>query len=294
LDEKSIELHQQADDRLATGKSLSKPQTDFVLRYHALAMDFLLRSYSEEQLKTYVLQYDCQKKCPIIRDLFQHCTEKFLQQYPQWFTGPDPTKDLAQYRHNINSLRIKPLLDKALSLKQGPSDPSSSQIGDLPTPSYHALGLLARAASDAEKCARSPPKKPDRRNLHQLLRVLETDGRGASEKSEDEARLSATGSRRVASRAGAATCAGAAGAATCAGAGAAAAAGAAGGGAKASRPRNAPKSSVTAPPALTQAESKSCRRRRRRRRPSRSHAESESRGEEHVSEGGWNLQVMLL
>ena len=81
LDEKSIELHQQADDRLATGKSLSKPQTDFVLRYHALAMDFLLRSYSEEQLKTYVLQYDCKKKCPITRDLFQHCTEKFLQQY---------------------------------------------------------------------------------------------------------------------------------------------------------------------------------------------------------------------
>ena len=236
LDEKSIELHQQADDRLATGKSLSKPQTDFVLRYHALAMDFLLRSYSEEQLKTYVLQYDCQKNCPITRDLFQHCTEKFLQQYPQWFTGPDPTRELTQYRYNINTLRIKPLLDKALSLKQGPSDPSSSQIGDLPTPSYHALGLLARAASDAEKCARSPPKKPDRRNLHQLLRVLETDGRGASEKSEDEARLSATGSRRVASRAGAATCAGA---------GAAAAAGAACGGAKASRRSNAPQSFVT-------------------------------------------------
>ncbi len=225
--------------------------------------------------------------------------------FPQFFTGSDSLKELKKFRKNNPQLRIKPLIDNALEalFKQGSRDSSSSQTGDLPTPSCHGLGLLARAASDAEK--RADAEKRDPSNLVQLLQALRSadsnpvhygsnDGRG--ECLEDEAKLtqplSATGGSRVASRATADACA-AAGAAAGGGGVGAAAAGAAGGGAKASRRRNAPQSSVTAPPALTQAEPESRRRRRRRRRPSRSPAESESRGEEHVSEGGWNLQVML-
>ncbi len=205
--------------------------------------------------------------------------------FPQFFTSQELLKN---FRSAHPQLTIKSLIDKAFEAlsKQAPRDPSSSQTGDLPTPSCHGLGLLARAASDAEK--RADAEKRDPSNFDQLLRAMESndtdsvpvnygsnDGRGAPECSEDEARLtrplSATGGSRVASRATADACA-ASGAAAGGGGVGAAAAGAAGGGAKASRRRNAPLSSVTAPPALTQAESMSRRRRRRRRRPSGSRA----------------------
>jgi hypothetical protein len=318
LDKKISQHRQEAERRLAEGKSLIQPYSHGTSRYRALAIEFLLRHYSEEDLRTYRSRYYSEedrsrKICPLIcTRVFEYCDNEFLVQYPGFFTGSgslkDETTELKKFRNNNGQLRIKILIDNALEalLKQGPRDSSSSQTGDLPTPSCHGLGLLARAASDAEK--RANAEKRDSSNLDQLLRAMRSnvpdsvtvpvncgsnDGRG--ECSEDEVRLtrplSATGGSRVASRATADACA-AAGAAASGGGVGAAAAGAAGGGAKAFRPRNAPKSSVTAPPALTQAESKSCRRRRRRRRPSRSHAESESRGEEHVSEGGWNLQVM--
>jgi hypothetical protein len=302
LDEKICELNQQVDKRQAEGKSLIRPYSHGTSRYRALAIEFLLRNYSEEDLRT----YRSQQLCLLSRPVFEHCDKEFLVRFPQFFTGSDSLEELKKFRRNNAQLRIKPLIDNALEalFKQGPRDSSSSQTGDLPTPSCHGLGLLARAASDAEK--RANAEKRDSSNLDQLLRAMRSnvpdsvtvpvncgsnDGRG--ECSEDEVRLtrplSATGGSRVASRATADACA-AAGAAASGGGVGAAAAGAAGGGAKASRRRNAPLSSVTAPPALTQAESMS--RRRRRRSPSRSRAESESRGEVHVWEGGWNLQVM--
>jgi hypothetical protein len=302
LDEKICELNQQVDKRLAEGKSLIQPYSHGTSRYRALAIEFLLRYYSEEDLRT----YRSQERCLLSRPVIEHCDKEFLVRFPQFFTGSDSLEELKKFRKNNAQLRIKPLIDNALEalFKQGPRDSSSSQTGVLPTPSCHGLGLLVRAASDAEK--RADAEKRDPSNFDQLLRAMRfnvpdsvpvnfgsNDGRG--ECSEDEARLtqplSATGGSRVASRATADACA-AAGAAAGGGGVGTAAAGAAGGGAKASRRRNAPQSSVTAPPALTQAEPESCRRRRRRRRPNRSRSESESRGEEHVSEGGWNLQVM--
>ncbi len=209
-------------------------------------------------------------------------------QFPQFFTGSDSLKQLIRFRNNSPQLRIKHLIDNALEAlhKQGPQDSSSSQTGDLPTPSCHGLGLLAKAASDAADAEYTEKRDPS--NFGQLLRAVRSnvpdsvpvncdsnDGRG--ECSEDEARLtrplSATGGSRVASRA-TADAWDAAGAAAGGGGVGAAAAGAAGGGAKASRPRNAPQSSVT--PSLQsaqmQAEPESRRRRRRRRRPSRSRA----------------------
>ena len=144
--------------------------------------------------------------------------------FPQFFTGSDSLEELKKFRKNNAQLRIKPLIDNALEalFKQGPRDSSSSQTGVLPTPSCHGLGLLARAASDAEK--RADAEKRDPSNFDQLLRAMKSndtdsvpvnygsnDGRGAPECSEDEARLtrplSATGGSRVASRATADACA---------------------------------------------------------------------------------------
>jgi hypothetical protein len=287
LDEKISQVEQEAERRLTEGKSLIQPYSHGSSRYRALAIDFILRNYSGTVLRS----YRSQKPCPLSRPVFEHCDKQFLVQFPQFFTGSDSLKELIRFRNNSPQLRIQSLIDNALEAlhKQGPQDSSSS----------HGLGLLARAASEA-----ADAEKRDTSNFGQLLRAVRSnvpdsvpincgsnDGRG--ECSEDEARLprplSATGGSRVASRA-TADAWDAAGAAAGGGGVGAAAAGAAGGGAKASRPRNAPQSSVTAPPALKHAKPES--RRRRRRSPSRSRAESESRGEEHVSEGGWNLQVM--
>ena len=297
LDEKISELNRQAEERRAEGKSLIRPYTNCTARYRALAIEYLLRHYSEEDLRTYRSRYfsernRSQQMCPLSLRVIEHCDNEFLVLYPQFFSGSDSLKDekteLLKFRRNNGQLRMRLLIDNALEAlpKQGPRDSSSSQTGDLPTPSCHGLGLLARAASDAEK--RANAEKRDPCNLDQLLRAMRSnvpdsvtvpvncgsnDGRG--ECSEDEVRLtrplSATGGSRVASRATADACA-ASGAAAGGGGVGAAAAGAAGGGAKASRRRNAPLSSVTAPPALTQAESMSRRRRRRRRRPSGSRA----------------------
>ena len=283
LDEKISELNRQAEERRAEGKSLIRPYTNCTARYRALAIDFLLRNYAEADLRTYRSQI----RCPLSfsRPVYEKCDKEFLVKFPEFFTSQELLKN---FRSAHPQLTIKSLIDKAFEAlsKQAPRDPSSSQTGDLPTPSCHGLGLLARAASDAEK--RADAEKRDPSNFDQLLRAMESndtdsvpvnygsnDGRGAPECSEDEARLtrplSATGGSRVASRATADACA-ASGAAAGGGGVGAAAAGAAGGGAKASRRRNAPLSSVTAPPALTQAESMSRRRRRRRRRPSGSRA----------------------
>ena len=315
LDKKISQHRQEAEKRQAEGKSLIQPYNQGTSRYRALAIEYLLRHYSEEDLRTYRSRYFSERNrsqhmCPLSLRVIEHCDNEFLVLYPQFFSGSDSLKDekteLLKFRRNNGQLRMRLLIDNALEalLKQGPRDSSSSQTGDLPTPSCHGLGLLARAASDAEK--RANAEKRDPCNLDQLLRAMRSnvpdsvtvpvncgsnDGRG--ECSEDEVRLtrplSATGGSRVASRATADACA-AAGAAASGGGVGAAAAGAAGGGAKASRCRNAPQSSVTGPPALKHTKLESHR--RRRRSPSRSRAESESRGEVHVWEGGWNLQVM--
>jgi hypothetical protein len=83
--------------------------------------------------------------CPISKPFFQHCDKEFLLKFPD-----HSLIKLKRYRQRNDLLGIKSLIDKAL-IKQGPQDPSSSQTGDLPTSSCHGLGLLARAASDAEK-----------------------------------------------------------------------------------------------------------------------------------------------
>ena len=315
LDKKISQHRQEAEKRQAEGKSLIQPYSQGTSRYRSLAIEYLLRHYSEEDLRTYRSRYfsernRSQQMCPLSLRVLEHCDNEFLVLYPQFFSGSDSLKDekteLLKFRRNNGQLRMRLLIDNALEAlpKQGPRDSSSSQTGDLPTPSCHGLGLLARAASDAEK--RANAEKRDPCNLDQLLRAMRSnvpdsvtvpvncgsnDGRG--ECSEDEVRLtrplSATGGSRVASRATADACA-AAGAAASGGGVGAAAAGAAGGGAKASRCRNAPQSSVTGPPALKHTKLESHR--RRRRSPSRSRAESESRGEVHVWEGGRNLQVM--
>jgi hypothetical protein len=112
--------------------------------------------------------------------VFQHCDKEFLLKFPDH----SPT-ELKRYRQKYSLLGIKSLIDKAL-IKQGPQDPSSSQTGDLPTSSCHGLGLLARAASDAEKSLLAV--KP----VDQLLRAMDSRpefddpdsvnvGRGASE-----------------------------------------------------------------------------------------------------------------
>ena len=299
LDEKISKLTLEADKRQAEGKSLSRANNyERTPRYLDLATEFLLRSYPEEDLKI----YQSQKPCPISKPVFEYCDKEFLLKFPQFFPS-DSLQELKKFRHHHPMLSIKNLINNAL-LKQGPRDPSSSQTGDLPTPSCHGLGLLARAASDAEKCALFDVESPkDPRNLHQLLRAMDprlesddpdsvNDGRGASEylcRSDgcDPGKdRSGSGERtRRSADAGPGRSDGArlrdqfvsaTGAAAGAAVGAAAAAGAAGGGATASRRRNAPQFSVTASrrSAQTQAETESRRppEQEVRRRRSRSRA----------------------
>jgi hypothetical protein len=188
LDEKISKLTVECDNRKAQGKSLCRAvDCERAPRYLDIATEFLRRSYSDEELKI----YHKQKPCPISKPVFEHCDKEFLLKFPQY-----SLQEVKGFRQCSAVLYIKSLINKAL-LKQGPQDPSSSQTGDLPTPSCHGLGLLARAASDAEKCATldvevtiEPPKDP--RNLDQLLRAMDSipefndpdsvnDGRGASE-----------------------------------------------------------------------------------------------------------------
>jgi len=269
LDLQISRLTVERDDRIAQGKSLHRSQNrEWTTCYRELSTEYL-REFSEEDLKRFLEKREAPH--PIPRFCFKFCDGKFLSKFPEinreyWM----------RLRQGTHKLGFRSLIEQAL-LKQGPQDPSSSQTGDLPTPSYHGLGLLATAASNAQLLHAMDPRQesdiPDSDN----------DGRGASESlcssvgddpgkdppssgsgerpcqsafpyrdleihgltdsgSEDEVRLtrplSATGGRRAAPRDSVD-----ARAAAAAGGGAAAATGAAGGSAAATA---APQSSVTA------------------------------------------------
>jgi hypothetical protein len=192
LDKKVIQLTVERDKRLAEGKSLHKPNDpERTRRYLDLAINYLLRNYSVEELERY--GGDEKKNCRIAKSLFEHCDAEFRCHFPAYFQGPDALKQLKVFRGNIESLRVRQLITKALLIKQGTQDPSSSQTGDLSTPSCHGLGLLAMAASNAADSLHldvEPPK--DSRSLVQLLQTMDprqesdipdsdNDGRGASE-----------------------------------------------------------------------------------------------------------------
>ena len=167
LDEKISQVKREAEERLAEGKLLIQPYSLGSSRYRALAIDFLLRNYTGVVLRT----YRSQKPCPLSRPVFEHCDKEFLVQFPQFFTGSDSLTQLIRFRNNNPQLRIKHLIDTALEAlhKQGPQDSSSSQTGDLPTPSCHGLGLLAKAASDAADAEYTEKRDPS--NFGQLLRA---------------------------------------------------------------------------------------------------------------------------
>ena len=188
LDEKITKLNQKADNRRAQGKSLRKAKNwERVPRYLDLAVEYLRINYSEDELKTYRGIHPC----PISLAVFGYCDEQFLLKFPQ-LVPSDSLQKWKDYRHSTPSLRIYNVIEKAL-LKQGPQDPSSSQTGDLPTPSYHGLGLLAMAASNAANSLHLDVEPPnDSRSLDQLLQAMDprqesdvpdsdNDGRGASE-----------------------------------------------------------------------------------------------------------------
>ena len=269
LDLKISKLKVECENRKAEGKSLHKKQNrEWTTCYYELSTEYLWQKFSEEDLKAFLEKREAPH--PIPRFCFKFCDGKFLSKFPEinreyWM----------RLRQGTHKLGFRSLIEEAL-LKQGPQDPSSRQTGDLPTPSYHGLGLLATAASNAQLLQAMDPRQesdiPDSDN----------DGRGASESlcssvgddpgkdppssgsgerpcqsafpyrdleihgltdsgSEDEVRvapLSATGGRRAAPRDSAD-----ARAAAAAGGGAAAATGAAGGSAAATA---APQSSVTA------------------------------------------------
>jgi len=82
LHEKISKLTLEADNRKAEGKSLSRAfNWERAPRYLDLATEFLLRSFSEEELKI----YHRQKPCPISKPVFEHCDEEFLLKFPQFF-----------------------------------------------------------------------------------------------------------------------------------------------------------------------------------------------------------------
>ena len=262
LDLQISSLTVERDDRIAQGKSLHRSQNrEWTTCYRELSTEYLRKFFSEEDLKRFLEKREA--PYPIPTDCYKFCDERFLSKFPQI-----NRKDWMKFRHGNNRLRFFSLISNALS-NQGPQDPSSRQTGEFgePTPSYHGLGLLATAASNAQLLqAMDPSQESD-------IPDSDNDGRGASESlcssvgddpgkdppssgsgerpcqsafpyrdleihgltdsgSEDEVRvapLSATGGRRAAPR-DSADARAAAGAA----AGAAAATGAAGGGATAS------------------------------------------------------------
>ena len=186
LDLKIRSLTVECENRKAEGKSLIKPQNrEWITCYRELSTEYFRENFSEEDLKTFLEKREAPYYIRTI--VFQFCDEKFLSKFPQI-----NRKDWMIYRQNLYTLRFFPLISEALR-KQGPQDPSSRQTGDLPTPSYHGLGLLAMAASNAANSLHldvEPPKDP--RSLDQLLQAMDprqesdvpdsdNDGRGASE-----------------------------------------------------------------------------------------------------------------
>ena len=167
LDHQISRLTVECDNRKAQGKSLHKAQhRERTTCYRELSTAYLWQNFPEEDLKKWLENRQAPDSIP--KHFFRHCDGKFLSQFLEI-----NREDWMKFRKNLNALRFFPLLIEAL--KQGPQDPSSRQTGDLPTPSYHGLGLLATAASNAQLLQAMDPRQesdvPDSDN----------DGRGASE-----------------------------------------------------------------------------------------------------------------